>query len=165
MWDWIDKASQVTGILAFLPILGTLWLVWGQERRRKRELKAIREAPGSRPTILIIDVGPASIRAQVENWLGKQEALRSILEDSDRIHCLDYSQDRLRSEETDRIIKDLRQALEKITTAGADKIHLFLRVPVVLGVMIGAELSNRTPVILYHHQPNSGYENWGPLHR
>lgn len=51
------------------------------------------------------------------------------------------------------------------TTSKAQRNPLFYRGPAVLAAVIGAELSNRTPVILYHHQPNSGYENWGPLHQ
>lgn len=164
VWDWIDKMSQITGILAFLPILGTLWLVWGQERRRRRELKAIREAPGDRPAVLIIDIGSGgSIRGQVENFIGQQESLRQVL-DSNNISCISRNHD-LNRDEVDGIVKELRQSLDTMRNKGVTKVHLFYKGPVALAAMIGAELSNQTPTVLYQHMKNIGYENWGPLHR
>lgn len=166
-WDFIDKASQVTGLVTDfigLPsILITLGLVWGRERRRKRELQAIRETPGVRPAVLIVDVGEGSIRPAVENWLRQQVAFQDF--PPDRIHHLDHPDQRLEVEQIDTFMDGFRQTERKIMNSGCDKIHLFFRGPAVLAAMIGAELSNRTTVILYHKNPNSDYANWGPLHR
>lgn len=163
-WELMDKASQVVGVFGIAPVLGTLWLVWGTERRRRGELRTIRETPGSRPAVLIVDVGEGSIRPAVENWLRQQQGFQDF--PPDRIHHLDHPDQRLEPGQIDIFMDRFRKIEREIMAGGCDKIHLFLRVPGIVAAMIGAELSNRTAVILYHKNPNrSDYENWGPLHR
>lgn len=164
VWGIIDRLSQITGILGFLPILGTLWLVWRIERRRRRELRTIRETPGTRPAVLIVDVGEGSIRPAVENWLRQQEELQDF--PTERIYHLDHPDQRLEADRIDSFMEEFRKVERVIMDGGCDKIHLFYRGPAVLAAMVGAELSNRTTVILYHKNPNdSHYVHWGPLHR
>lgn len=163
LWSFIDKASQITGLLGFLPVVGTLWLVWGGERRRRRELRMICEAPGARPAVLIVDVGEGSIRPAVENRLRQQPGFGGF--PPDRIHHLDYPKKDLDAGGVDALMEQFRKIEREIMAAGCDKIHLFLRAPLVVGAMVGAELSNRTAVILYQKSPNSDYEKWGPLQR
>jgi hypothetical protein len=54
--QWIDP---ILGVLAFFPIYLTFHeIVYGRRRRHKRWFNAIRREPGSRPSVLIIDILP-----------------------------------------------------------------------------------------------------------
>lgn len=166
MWDWawnvIDKASQVTGVLTVVPIIWTAMMVWHLDRRRRRELRRVAQTPGDRPAVLIVDVGTDSIRAIAERWVRQQEDFRDLPESA--IHYLDHP-GRLEIEQISGFMEKFRKAVGQIWKDGPDKIHLLYRGPIMLAAMIGAELSNGTTVILYQHESNFGYRNWGPLHQ
>jgi len=165
VWDVIDKVSQLVGILTIVPAFLAWFGVKNIQRQRRQLVRQLQTEPGSRPALLIVSIDKP-IRSQVEAWRQQQEGLKGIPEE--RVFDLSWDR-RLDFTELDDFIVEFRKVRARVMQAGVTKIHLFYAGPVVVAALIGAELSNGCPVILYHmekHGQGAGeYVNWGPLDR
>ncbi len=159
-WLYLDRFGLVSSILAFVPIVYAVYVYVRKVRHEEIERQVIRREPGSRLAILIIEV-KGNIRNQVENYLLQQDRFSSLSLD-DCIYEVQMAE-HMEAGDLSKFRRDLNDAYEKIATAGVDKIHLFIRGPAPVSVIAGQLLANRIPTILYHFQPNKGYQNWGVL--
>ena len=60
------------------------------------------------------------------------------------------------------LLWDIRRAAGELIAGGVDTVHYFHAGPLVAASLVGAELANTCPVLLYQHEAN-GYRNFGPL--
>ncbi|MBU2003738.1 MAG: hypothetical protein KKF08_00015 [Gammaproteobacteria bacterium] len=156
----LDPLGIVVGLILAIPVFWTWYqVVWGNRRRYRQYLQAIRRAPGNRPAILILDLLPGkNIRAAVENHCQQHETLRDIARE--RIFYL--QRDGLGAYQLDAFKSDVRRLVGEMYAQGVDRIHYFHAGPGMAAAMIGAELANGCPVLLYHHE-GDGYQHFGLL--
>ena len=156
----LDPLGIIIGLILAIPVFWTWYqVVWGNRRRYRHYLQAIRTTPGNRPAILIIDLLPGrNIRAAVENYCQQHNSLRDI----PRARIFYLQRDGLGTYEIDRFKSDVRQQVGEMYAQGVDRIHYFHAGPGMAAAMVGAELGNGCPVLLYHHE-GEGYHNVGLL--
>lgn len=166
MWQWLDRAGIVIGLIVSAPVFYSAWAIWDQRKKKKRQLKEIRKKPGNRPSVLIIDVrkpGSASIQPQVENWLRSNDKFKGLPVEA--IAIAEFNGE-MTSRDMTPFAAEIRKQIGKIMASGTDRVHVFMRCPLPVAASTGEILSNSgCPVILYHNQLNTGYENWGLLHQ
>lgn len=169
-WDIIGKTSYIASLISLVPICISLWLVIQIKGQRRKQLAEIRKHPGARPAFLIIDVVPSnSIKNTVVSWIGNEPKFEDLKGKdgipSDIIFHL--NRDEPTTPDTlDNLIKDFRKIKAQIMQRGTDQLHMFCSAPMEVAIMIGAELGNSMPVIVYHNKRNkTGYEDWGPMER
>jgi hypothetical protein len=164
IWEFINKSSQLIGVLSILPILYSAWKLWAITRTEKVVLEKIRKQPGEKPGILIIDSVPkkgGSIRPQVENYLWGQNEFQSkkdatIIEYIGLKHPISH-------EDIKSISSQIKESIGKLQSEGVTKYHIFMRVPVSIGALVGGLLYNYQPAIVYQNSREEGYENWGSI--
>lgn len=158
--DVLDPIGIVVGLLLAIPVFSTWYqVVWGNRRRYRLYLQAIRSAPGERPAIFIVDLLPGkNIRAAVENYCQQDARLKDI--PPQRIFCV--QQDGLGSHQADAFKRVVRRYAGEMYAQGVDRIHYFHAGPTIAAAMVGAELSNGCPVLLYHYE-GARYHSFGLL--
>lgn len=156
----LDPLGIVVGLVLAIPVFWTWYqVVWGSRRRYRQYLQAIRTAPGHRPVIFIVDLLPGrNIRAAVENYCQQQASLRDI--PPQRIFHL--QRDGLSLSQLDAFRVSVRQQVGEMYAQGIDRIHYFHAGPSMAAAMVGAQLANGCPVLLYHHE-GEGYHELGLL--
>jgi hypothetical protein len=159
--QYIDPFGIVIGILVAIPIFWTWWEVTlGRKRLRSRWITQVRESPGTRPAILVVDLLTGkNIMASVERYRSSVEGLKVV--PPDRIFTV-AREKRLTPADMPSLVADIRSIAGKIISSGSDTVHLFYGGPVIPVALLGAEFANTCQVMLYQHTP-AGYENWGPL--
>jgi len=164
-WLWLDRFAIILGIAAFVPIVFAAWEYVAYISREEKALERIRREPGESPAVLLVEANEdgGSSRNQVQKFLGRQAGFKTM--DFDRDLHVVLHEGSLTDADLDGLIRRVREEYQKIAEMGADRIHLFLRVPVVMGAMVGEVLANRIPVVVYHYDRTMGYQNWGLLHR
>lgn len=157
----LDPIGIVLGILVSIPIVWTWWEVsFGARRRRRIAIEQMKQRPGARPGILIVDLMPGKdVTSTIERYIQTQPVLQGI--PSDRRFSITRAK-ALTPEKMPAVVDDVRACASEIVAAGVDVIHLFYAGPVIPPAIIGAELANLGRVILYQHQQGD-YVNWGPL--
>lgn len=167
IWQTIDRFSIIFGFLISAPIFYSAWALYQERKKRRKNMKAIMADPGSRPTVLIVDVrkpDSTSIQPQVRKYLSGANFERVPFSD-ETIFVAEFKGE-MESADMDVIMSAVRKGVGGCVDYGTDKIHLFLHCPLPVAASVGEYLSNfAAPVILHHNQLNKGYENWGPLHR
>ncbi len=156
----LDPLGIIIGLILAIPVFWTWYqVVWGNRRRYRHYLQAIRTAPGNRPAILIIDLLPGrNIRAAVENYCQQHNNLRDI----PRERVFHLQRDGLGVYQLDAFKASVRQQVGEMYAQGVDRIHYFHAGPGMAAAMVGAELGNGCPVLLYHHE-GEGYHGFGLL--
>ncbi len=157
----LDPIGVVIGLILAVPVIWT-WIdvVFGQPRRRRRWFREVRQQPGQRPAILIMDLLTGrDIRLAVEHYRTAHEVLKDIPED--RILSVSRSH-RLSADDMPDLSRDVRMAASRLVAAGADTVHYFHAGPAAVAAIVGAELANAHRVIVYQHDPD-GYHNFGLL--
>jgi hypothetical protein len=166
IWQFLDRAGIIIGIVMFAPVLYSAWALMMERRRKKIRIEKIRSTPGSRPSVLIVDVkkpDTESMRAQVENYL--RSGTTSIVVPDEAIFLAEYN-GIMNSKDMDKFMIEVRKKVGKAVAYGTDKIHLFMRGPFPVIASVGEYLSNSNArIILHHSQPGEGYQNWGLLNR
>jgi len=163
-WIYLDRLGLFLGIIAFIPMLYAIWVYIQYTRREEKERKRIHTDVGTQPAVLIVDVGGAGIRNEVESFLKNEKGFESFDFDA-QVFVVHRDEQQITSDDVDSIIQDVDQKLSSMRLKAVDKIHLFLKAPMPIVVMVGEVLANQTPTLVYHKQRNKGYENWGALHR
>lgn len=156
---WLDPIGVVMGLVIAVPVLWTWWqVVFGERRQRRKWLEEIRNLPGTRPGVLILDLLPGkSAQPSVRKYLA--ERLSEISED----RIAEVSRDRpLEPEDIADLARDIRAAARRLLDAGVDVIHLFHAGPDVSALICGAELGNGPRVLVYHFDQGQ-YQVFGPL--
>lgn len=162
-WVVLGNIGTVLGIISFVPLVYAIWEYIQYTRREKKERKRIHTSVGEQPVVLTVSVGGVSIRNEVESFL-----IQNGFKDFDfksRVFVVHRDAKKITVDDVDGIIQDVETQVDAIRLKAVDKIHLFLKVPMPIAVMVGDVLANRIPTLVYHKQPNQGYENWGVLHR
>ncbi len=161
LWTYLSQISTVVGLLISIPVFWTWWqVVFGEQRRRRRQLMEVRQNPGDRPGVLIVDLQPHhGVRTSVEAHLASDENLKAIPKDRIVMVQRDGS---FRPDDTLAFAEELRSAVHKLADAGVDVIHVFHAGPYVSAMMVGAVLANGKRVMLYQHD-RGHYHNFGPL--
>jgi hypothetical protein len=161
MWDWFDKTATFFGFVSLIPIFWTWYeIAWGSRRRYKAWFDAVRQAPGQRPGVLIVDLLQGrEMRVQVENFLKGSQDLQAIPEE--RVRCINHLK-RTNPEDLPPLVLEVRQQIATLMRQGVDTIHLFYGGPCAAAAIIGAELRNGCRVQLYNHQQGT-YVTFGPL--
>lgn len=166
MWELIDITSQILGILSFIPIAFSAYVLFHFYRTKKAELVRIRTEPGERPGILIVDSirpGGQSIQGQVENWLWSQTEFKNK-EEMLSIETAEFRGD-LDPKSMDEVVQGIRAAVGKLQTKGVTKYHVFIRGPMVLAAATGGVLYNHRPAVFYQQGNEGGYVCWGSINR
>ncbi len=163
-WEALANIGTMLGILSFVPLVYAIWEYIRFRRREEKERKLIHIQPGMKPAVLIVDIGGVGIRNEVEAFLRQQEGFKDFDFDS-RVFVVHRDKKQITDNDVDGIIEDLEEQVGVIRSKAADKIHLFIKAPLPIALMVGEVLSNQTPTLVYHKQQNQGYENWGALHR
>lgn len=158
--DYLDPLGVVLGLLLTIPVFWTWFeVVFGRGRRYRQYLATIRQAPGQRPAILMVDVlAQKNVRAAVENYCQQQEALAGI--PAERIFHL--QRNGLGVDGLAAFQQELRQLNSEMFMQAVDRIHYFHAGPGMAAAMVGAELANACPVVLYQHA-GMGYQPFGVL--
>jgi len=156
----LDPLGILVGLILAVPVFSTWYqVVWGNQRRYRQYLRTIRATPGNRPAILIVDLLPErNIRAAVENYCGQSAALRDI----PRERMFYLQRDGLGIYQLDDFKAAIRRQVGEMYAQGVDRIHYFHAGPAMAAAMVGAELGNGCPVLLYHHE-GQGYQSFGLL--
>jgi len=162
-WIYLDRFGLILGLLAFVPILYAVWSYFQYTRLRQTELLKIRSEPGTSPAILVVSIGGMSIGNEVERYLRAVPAFEKFKFDERMFEV--HREQEIQADDVDSIITEIEDAQNKIRASAVDKIHLFMKCPMPIAVMLGETLANRIPTIVYHKQHNKGYQNWGTLHR
>ena len=159
--DLLDPINSLIGLATTIIAGFTGFLVWRESRRHRRWWQEIRQQPGKRPAILVLDLLPGvNTRAQVENFRQQQEHLRDIPDD--RIAVVER-QEKLLPEHMPDLQRELHEKVNLLKAAGADRIHLFLAAPQPATAVAGAILAS-SATTLYHHDRELGtYVNYGQL--
>lgn len=172
-WNWFGRFDNVIGVATAVISLGTLLLVWRQERRLRAqakekaslgnfaELRSQHEGIQSEaPVAFALSLIPhgESIRGAVGIFLRAQGWQMPIEE---------LNLDGLNNaEDLERFVKELDVRRRYFELEGYTEIHLFIAGPVQAGTIIGSRFRNWLPVKLYH-KPNPAppqiYEYWMPL--
>lgn len=157
---WLDPIGVVTGLLMLIPVVWGWWAVtFG--RRRIAWHREIRNQPGNRAAILIIDLLPGKeIRQQVERFRQGENDLKGISED--RIFHLCRAR-QLTPDDMPGLQESLQETAAEIHAAGIDTLHCFFAGPAIAAALIGREFANACRVLLYQHDHGT-YLNYGPLH-
>jgi len=163
-WEYLGNLGTILGIATFAPVIYAIWSYIQYIRLEKKALEKIRSEPGVLPVVLIVDVGGASIRNDVEAFLRQQDGFQGFDFDG-RVFVVHRDSKHIQASDVDDIIKSVEEKQNEIRAIAADKIHLFMKVPIPLAAMVGEVLANSITTIVYHKQRNTGYENWGTLHR
>lgn len=170
-WDTLDKIGIVIGVVlgmsTVISSVGSFIILFANERRRKGKVNSLYNNPKDIESALIVDIGADNIEAAVVNWIKSNINLKKIQKKN--IHYVGMT-DRLTQENTDKLLQRVREERKKITNNGTCKIHLFYRGPVTFATILGAELSNKVPVILYQNDPtttdiSNKYIEYGLLNR
>ena len=161
MWDWFDKTATFLGFISLIPIFWTWYeITWGSKRRYQAWFEAVRQTPGQRPGVLIVDLLPGrEMRAQVENFLRGSDDLQMIPEE--RILCINQLR-HTRAEDLPGLVREVRQQIAILMRQGVDAIHFFYGGPCAVAAIIGSELRNGCRVHVYSHQQGT-YVAFGPL--
>ena len=158
---YFDPIGVVVGILIAVPVLWTWYEVTlGQRRQRRRLFRELRNNPGDRPGILVIDLLPGKdVRPAVERFRQTDDALKSIPPERHFVLTRDRG---LKPEAMPEVHHELRKLGARIVNEGVDVLHYFHAGPSVAAALVGAELANGARVILYQHDHGS-YLKMGPL--
>ncbi len=157
----LDPINSLIGLVTTFIAGFTAVLVWRESRKARRWWQEIRQCPGQRPAILVLDLlAGQNVLAQVENFRRQQSGLKDIPDD--RIIKV-QREEKLQPEHMPELLKELRSAANTLMEAGADRIHLFMAAPQPAAAAAGAMLANK-PATLYHFDSEQGtYVNYGPL--
>ncbi len=158
---YLDPIGVVVGILIAIPVLWTWYEVTlGQRRQRRRLYRELRNKPGGRPGILVLDLLPGKdVCPAVERFRQTDDALKSIPPERHFVLTRDRG---LTPEDMPRIHEDLRKLAAREVAEGVDVVHYFHAGPAVAAALTGAELANSCRVIVYQHD-HGDYVNFGPL--
>ena len=160
---YVDPVGVVIGILIAIPVMLTWWEVTlGRRRQQRRWFRELRNQPGERPSILILDLlAGKDVRASVERFRQADPGLRAI--PGERVFCL--SRDGLLTPEAmPALHEELQAVVARVITSGTDTLHYFHAGPACAAALVGAELANACRVILYQHSARAGgYLHFGPL--
>ncbi len=159
--DTVDLIGIWVGLIVAIPIFLTWYSVaFGDARRRRKEYEEIKDNPGNRPSILIVDLKPeVDIRPQVVSYCAQHAGLKDIPED--RLVTVSRSKP-LKPEDMEKLDQDIREAVSRLMSMGTDVTHCFYAGPTLGMALVGKRFANAHHVILYHHAAD-GYQNWGPL--
>ncbi len=159
--ETLDPINSLIGLATTLIAGFTAVMVWREGQRARYWWREIRSQPGHRPAILILDLLPErNVRAQVENFRQRQEALRNVPDD--RVITIQRNT-KLVPEHMPELQKEIRRKVGQLSDAGVDRVHVFLAAPQPAAATIGATLAN-VPTTLYHFDAELGtYVNYGPL--
>ncbi len=155
--------SDILGV-AVLILSALTWLkVRQMENRRIATLRDIQATPGTRPGVLSIAVGPEPIDAQVKGYVSQQPwgSKSSGRVADEHVHY----KGQLSPDSMEAILDEFRRKRITLLEQGCDCIHLFVKAPLPLALVVGAELGNGCLTQLYHLNSQKGYEPWGPLYR
>lgn len=158
---WLDPIGVVLGLLISIPIIWTWYeITFGRRRRERRWYREVKNKPGERPGILVVDLLPGkNVRTDVENCRQQSANLKAI--PRDRIVTISRDK-RITPEDIPKLTKDIRQASAQLMSSGVDTLHYYHAGPAMTAAIVGAEFANGCRVLLYQHK-QSGYENFGPL--
>lgn len=152
----LNLSSQLAGIIGLLPIFYSACGIYSIKKYKTRQLALLKQSPGARPAVFIVNIGTADIEAQVRSYTNVQ-----LPQD---IHWVYYHhKGMVEADNIIQIMREIEQEYEKVLLHGADRIHFFYKGPVPLAAMVGDLLSNGMPVLVYHLDTNSGYQCWGSL--
>ena len=74
--------------------------------------------------------------------------------------------DHVQEKDIDQYAKEFLKQYHELKSMGCDRVHLFLQVPIGLGVVFGSLLSNKGLVHFWHYQSStSTYQDWGQVDR
>jgi len=161
-WIYLDRFGLILGIVAFVPIIYAVHQYWQYLRGAEEERKRIHSETGTQPAVLIVSIGGASIRNSVEAFLKEQKDFKNFDFDN-RVFVVHNDKKIITAEDVDSVIQEVEEKQNKIREKAADKVHLFVKAPSPISVILGAILANQTPTLIYHYQ--NKYENWGALRR
>lgn len=158
MWEWIDRASVIIGIVVALPVFYTAYQVYVAKRRRREWHRTVRQEPGLHPAVLVIDLLTGKeIREQVVNFCGQ-----AGIGYGNRFFVVDH-QATLTPDDVPAVVEEVRRHVAEAMRSGATTLHLFYGGPTSVASLVGAELANAGfEVIVYQNQAGR-YVSFGPL--
>jgi hypothetical protein len=169
--EYLDTTSAVVGLISFVPILWTWWVV----TKRKRAIKKWRNSlylQESAQGAVVVSVGGRDITKRVIGFIEKNPELKRAIPEKN-IYPVVYPYQILGSEaekQLGEIYDMLKETESKLEADLIKTVHLFIQAPLPVAVMVGAFLKNREDCILYHYStgPNDSgktdsYDSWGPM--
>lgn len=169
IWEWIDRVSGILGILT-LPFLGIFfsWLRKKVVSKRPLTLSGSTDKIG----VLVVNVSRISINEEVKIYMrtsypelqvngGKRK--KHIVDDPNHFHSINIPESITTSDLTKfrELLEDEEQALQE---HGIGHIHLFIRAPMMIPVIIGDTFANNKRITFHQHNINTGtYECWGVI--
>ena len=137
---YLDPIGVVIGLVIAVPVLWTWYEVaFGQHRRRRRLFLALREHPGRRPGILILDLlAGKEVRASVERFRQTDAALKDI--PKDRVFCLTRGAS-LTLDDLPGLHDELRSVAARALADGIDVLHYFHAGPACVAAVVGGEFA------------------------
>jgi|GEM_PF-1520819 len=158
IWLYLDRISILLSYLVVFSIIsGIVYFI--RFLRRYRRLRAcMRKVDGTspKPMALAISFG-GSIKKPVEEYISKKY--------TNMIPVMEYA---VESEVSPQNVQDHLNKLMRIKhdmqAEGVTELHLFIKGPVIFGVLAGAMFDNWCNVKLYHNNRQGEYEEWAMLH-
>ncbi len=163
-WIYLDRFGLILGLIAFVPVLFAVTNYIQYIGLQKRELQKIRTLPGTSPVVFVVSIGGMSIINEVEAFLRQTDGFEDFNFEQ-RVIKVEDGRKEIQESDIDGLLEKIHDAQNNIRAKAPDKIHLFVKAPVPVATMLGEVLANGIPTIIYHKQPNKGYQNWGALHR
>lgn len=160
--SYLDPIGIWIGLILAIPVFST-WLMLLKERRQKKKTwEQAKKSRGNNPAVLIVDILPGkNISANIKQYLNSNNDLKEIADK--RIITLSWNKP-LKPEDMSDFALELRKKISEIYNTGADRIHLFFGGPYSAATIVGSELANNMPTILYQYDIVEGeYKSFGPL--
>lgn len=149
--------AAIGAVISFFTTLALAW--WWQHRKfrqQRQRLHALEKTTGAREVALLLSAREEIRQAALDylESIGRSDLPLFVVH---RPGLLSNDE-----EEWFRYFDEIKAAVRQIREQGANRIYLFLNVPLALAVFAGATLANG-PAVVMHHYFNGTYHPIGHL--
>lgn len=166
-WDVLSKLGVIAGLTTTLFSLATLLMVYRQKQLLKRYSRNVVERTGDNPAVLVVNLRPGNIDAQVQHFMKKDALLANVPQEMFASYCW-QKKPLIDQEDINEILGGIHAKYTELKEKGYDSLSLFYAGPTIIAAMVGAMLSNSRKVRVYQlDKGEKEYKYWGllePLH-
>lgn len=151
-----DNVLRIAGVLS-LTYAGIKWVprLWSTFTWKRKMLR--QAGSTTNPYVLVVSFGEDRIETAVRNFM------RTVAPHAP-IEVYHESSD-ITPANLDRHLSALRKLKSLFQEKGATELHVFLKTPVALGMVLGVLFDNWIDVYIYHKQRDGFYTCWTTVSR
>jgi len=166
-WLWSERLANIMGLLT-LPFILALF-TWVQKRIKRKKSGSIVNSPVEQTGVLVVNISTANIENEVKSYLRTTYPELKLKKKSHIVDVPGYFRyfcpfERIDSPEKDisRFRELLVNEIDALQDHNIQHIHLVVRGPMMIPLIIGDELANNKRVT-FHHKNGDQYECWGDV--